>query len=240
MSSRFPAITWRTCRRSSISPRRRKRAFPISSSASAATAPRSPRRAIIAHGEGAIDCVLKGEGEAAMPALLAAVEAGRDPATVPGAVTASRRRAAPGLCPFARRAEPGARPVAPSPQIFHRHPRPLRLDRVFARLPVGLLVLQRLDLLRPQLSAGRHRAGRRGSALDPRARHLHRRRRGLYPRAPRHRDRRGDRPRRHQKALLPRNPRRRAAAQQGGVSAVARGSGSRPCFSASKRSTRRG
>ena len=45
--------------------------------------------AIIAHGEGAIDCVLKGEGEGAMPALLAAVEAGRDPATVAGAVTAS-------------------------------------------------------------------------------------------------------------------------------------------------------
>jgi hopanoid C-3 methylase HpnR len=33
--------------------------------------------------------VLKGEGEAAMPLLLAAVEAGRDPATVPGAVGAA-------------------------------------------------------------------------------------------------------------------------------------------------------
>ena len=45
--------------------------------------------AIIAHGEGAVDCVLKGEGEAAMTLLLAAVEAGRDPAGVPGAVTAA-------------------------------------------------------------------------------------------------------------------------------------------------------
>ncbi len=44
--------------------------------------------AIIAHGAGAIDCVLKGEGEAVMPALLAAVAAGRDPRTVAGAVTA--------------------------------------------------------------------------------------------------------------------------------------------------------
>ncbi|HUC69910.1 MAG TPA: hopanoid C-3 methylase HpnR [Stellaceae bacterium] len=43
--------------------------------------------AIIAHGAGAVDCVLKGEGEAAMPLLLAAVEAGGDPMTVPGAVT---------------------------------------------------------------------------------------------------------------------------------------------------------
>ncbi|MFZ3236126.1 MAG: cobalamin-dependent protein, partial [Stellaceae bacterium] len=45
--------------------------------------------AIIGHGEGAVDCVLKGEGEAAMTLLLAAVEAGRDPAGVPGAVTAA-------------------------------------------------------------------------------------------------------------------------------------------------------
>jgi hopanoid C-3 methylase len=44
--------------------------------------------ALLAHGEGAIDCVLKGEGEAAMPLLLAALEAGGDLAGVPGAVTA--------------------------------------------------------------------------------------------------------------------------------------------------------
>ena len=45
--------------------------------------------AIIAHGEGAIDCVLRGEGEAGMPLLLTAIEAGSDLAAVPGAVTAS-------------------------------------------------------------------------------------------------------------------------------------------------------
>src|SRR5215469_11185227 len=45
--------------------------------------------AIIAHAEGAIDCVLKGEGEASLPLLLAAVEAGADPGGVPGAVTAA-------------------------------------------------------------------------------------------------------------------------------------------------------
>ncbi|MEZ5832521.1 MAG: hopanoid C-3 methylase HpnR [Dongiaceae bacterium] len=46
-------------------------------------------RAILEHGEGAIDCVLKGEGEASIVALLAA---GRDPdalAAVPGIVTAA-------------------------------------------------------------------------------------------------------------------------------------------------------
>jgi hopanoid C-3 methylase HpnR len=45
--------------------------------------------ALIAHGAGAIDCVLKGEGEAGMPLLLQAVEAGGDLALVPGAVTAA-------------------------------------------------------------------------------------------------------------------------------------------------------
>ncbi len=44
--------------------------------------------AVIEHAEGAIDCVLKGEGEAAVPLLLAALETGGDPATVPGAITA--------------------------------------------------------------------------------------------------------------------------------------------------------
>src|SRR5215510_2548268 len=42
---------------------------------------------LIEHGAGAIDCVLKGEGEAAMPLLLDAIEGGRDITAVPGAVT---------------------------------------------------------------------------------------------------------------------------------------------------------
>jgi len=42
---------------------------------------------ILRHAAGAIDCVLKGEGEAGLPPLLAAIAAGQDVATVPGAVT---------------------------------------------------------------------------------------------------------------------------------------------------------
>jgi hopanoid C-3 methylase HpnR len=44
---------------------------------------------LVEHGAGAIDCVLKGEGEAAMPLLLAAIEAGTGAELVPGAVTPS-------------------------------------------------------------------------------------------------------------------------------------------------------
>ena len=42
---------------------------------------------LVEHGAGAIDCVLKGEGEAAMPLLLAAIEAGAGVEAIPGAVT---------------------------------------------------------------------------------------------------------------------------------------------------------
>jgi hopanoid C-3 methylase HpnR len=51
--------------------------------------------ALLEHGAGAIDCALKGEGEAAMPLLLAALEAGSDLGAVPGAVTAAGEGAPP-------------------------------------------------------------------------------------------------------------------------------------------------
>src|SRR5205085_4304754 len=54
-------------------------------------------KAIIEHGEGAIDCVLRGEGEACMPPLLAAIETGADLAAVPGAVTADGEGPPPGF-----------------------------------------------------------------------------------------------------------------------------------------------
>src|SRR5712691_1613403 len=53
--------------------------------------------AIIEHGASAIDCVLKGEGEAGLPLLLAAIEAGSDLAGVPGAVTADGEGPPPGF-----------------------------------------------------------------------------------------------------------------------------------------------
>src|SRR5437016_786763 len=54
-------------------------------------------KAIIGHGEGAIDCVLRGEGEAGFPPLLAAIEAGADLATAPGVVTADGDGPPPGF-----------------------------------------------------------------------------------------------------------------------------------------------
>ena len=58
--------------------------------------------AIIDHSAGAIDCVLKGEGEATIP-LLARGDRNRQPAHHrPRRGDRSRRGAAAGLCPFAR------------------------------------------------------------------------------------------------------------------------------------------
>src|SRR5690349_23409178 len=51
--------------------------------------------AILDHGAGAIDCVLKGEGEAAMPQLISAIASGDPLDTVPGVVSASGEGPAP-------------------------------------------------------------------------------------------------------------------------------------------------
>src|SRR5947207_3463602 len=53
--------------------------------------------AILEHGEGAIDCVLRGEGEACTPPLLATIATGADLAAVPGAVTMDGEGPPPGF-----------------------------------------------------------------------------------------------------------------------------------------------
>ena len=110
--------------------------------------------ALIEHGAGAIDCVLKGEGEAGMPQLLDAIEGGRDVASVPGAVTAAGEGPPPGFVQSLDDLMPARDLLRHRPEIFSRHARSVRLGRVLARLSVGLHLLQRMDLLWPQLSAG--------------------------------------------------------------------------------------
>ena len=104
------------------------------------------------------------------PTLLEAVEHDRGAvSTVPGAVTAEGEGPPPRFVESLDDAAPGPRPPASSPEVLHRRARPLRLDRVRARLPLGLHLLQRLDLLRPQLPHRDARAGRGRGARPHRA-----------------------------------------------------------------------
>ena len=104
---------------------------------------------VLAHADGAIDVVLKGEGETGTPALLAALP-DRAWAEVPGAVTADGAGAA-------RHApHPGRSPASPAPrrppqEVLHRRHGPRRLHRVHPRVSLGLLILQCLDVLRAEL-----------------------------------------------------------------------------------------
>ena len=107
---------------------------------------------LLAHAEGAIDCVVRGEGEGVDPARARGVRRRRRRSRrCPGVVTADGAGPPPLLIPEPRAAHARAPPHRAAPQVLHRRARPVRLDRVHARLPVGLRVLQRLDVLRPQL-----------------------------------------------------------------------------------------
>ena len=85
---------------------------------------------------------------------------------VPGVVTLEAQGPAPVFVQPPRRPAAGARPAAPSPQVLHRPARSVRLDRVQPRLPVGLHLLQRVDLLRPQLPREDARVRRRGDRAE--------------------------------------------------------------------------
>ncbi len=125
-------------------------------------------RDLLDHADGAIDCVLKGECEASVVPLLEAAASGdrRDLLEVPGVIAPEGSGPPAGLRQEPRRPGGRPRPVAASPQVFHRRARPVRLDRVQPGLPLGLLVLQRLDLLRPQLPDQGPRRGRRRAEAD--------------------------------------------------------------------------
>ena len=86
--------------------------------------------------------------------------------------------------------------------------------------PWDCCVLQRVDVLRAQLSQGLAGGGGRGPGAHPRAQRLHRGRRRLHPRRARLRDRRRDRAPADPQAVLPRDALRRAAPQPRGLRAL--------------------
>ncbi len=129
---------------------------------------------MIRQSAGAIDAVLRGEGESGIAPLLAAGRGG-DLARVPGAITATGAGPPPRFVDSLDTLRPARRPAAAPAKVFHRRARSVRFGRVRTRLPMGLHVLQRVDLLRPQLSHCRPRSRGRGGRALARARRVHRR-----------------------------------------------------------------
>ena len=129
----------------------------------------------------------------------------------------ARRGPEPDPAQGPRPAPPRAPPRPATPQVLHRRARSLRVHRVHARLPVGLLVLQRVDLLRAQLPQGLAGGGGGGPRAHPRAQRLHRGRRRLHPGRARLRDRPRDRAPAHPQAVLPGDALRRADQEPGAV-----------------------
>ena len=105
---------------------------------------------VLAQAGGAIDVVLKGEGETGAPALLAAA-ADRALAEVPGAVTREGTGPPPAMAHSLDDHLPARHLGGHRRKYFHWGDGSGCLDRVHPRMPMGLLVLQCLDVLRPQL-----------------------------------------------------------------------------------------
>ena len=154
MSWRFRDITWRTSPKSSTSQRRQRRGFPRFLSWSAGTARRSRQRRRSRTARVPSTACSKARARRGCRCCWRRSRLGRDPATVPGAVTADAEGPAGTVHSLDD--------FAPARNLL-RHRREYFLGTldpcaqrppVLTRLPVGLLVLQCLDILRPQLSAG--------------------------------------------------------------------------------------
>jgi len=88
-------------------------------------------REFLEHAEGAIDCVLKGEGEVSAPLLMTAVEHDRKAITkVPGVMTLDGEGPASPIRREPRQSAARARSAPAPAQVFHRRAGSLRLDRV--------------------------------------------------------------------------------------------------------------
>ena len=115
----------------------------MSSSSWAVTARRSWPAELLEHADGAIDCVLKGEGETSLARLLDAA-AGRDARgllEVPGVVTRDGQGPAPGFIKTLEDILPARDLLRHRRKYFIGVLDPVRLDRVQPRLSLGLLVL---------------------------------------------------------------------------------------------------
>ena len=110
---------------------------------------------ILAHAEGAITCVVRGEGEEVTPSVL---DAAHDPEklhALPGVTSIYGDGPAPRLVHDLNALHPAQDLLAKRRKYFIGVLDPVRFDRVHARLSLGLFVLQRVDILRTELPAAK-------------------------------------------------------------------------------------
>ncbi len=178
--------------------------------------------AILEHGAGAIDCVLTGEGEAGVPLLLAALERGGDVAAVPGAVTAAGAGPPPGFVQDLDALRPARDLLRHRRKYFIGVLDPCASIEFSRGCPWDCAFCSAWTFYGRSYRLRKPGRDPRRARSHRRARHFHRRRCRLHPCRARPGDRRGHRAARHRQEILPRDPRRRAVAQQGGVPLLAR------------------
>ena len=173
--------------------------------------------AMIEHSAGAIDCVVKGEGEATVPLLLAAIEAGTALTAVPGTVTADGAGPQPGFVHSLDEVMPARDLLRHRSKYFVGILDPCASIEFSRGCPWDCSFCSAWTFYGRsyRLVGVEHVVEDLRRIREPG--NLCRRRRGFCPSKPRDGIGPGDRPRRDQKALLSRNPRRRIAAQQGSI-----------------------
>ena len=96
---------------------------------------------LLVHADGAIDCVVRGEGELAATQVLKAFEGSGDVGSVPGVVTADGFGPPPLLLPNPEKHMPARALTRRRREILHRRARSLCVHRIYARVPMGLFFL---------------------------------------------------------------------------------------------------
>src|SRR5437867_3290657 len=175
---------------------------------------------LLAHADGAIDCVVRGEGEVVAPRVLEAFAGGPPLASLPGVVTADGGGAPP-LLVLDLAAHPPARQLARRRRRYFIGELDPCASIEFTRgCPWDCAFCSAWTFYGRSYRMLSARGSGRGPGPHPRAERLHRRRRRLHSPRARARDRGRGRAARHPQALLPRDARRRPAPQPRGLRAL--------------------
>ena len=177
-------------------------------------------REILAHADGAIDCVIKGEGEEIASRILAAWADKQELGTLPGVVTTTGEGPPPRMIETLDDTLPARDLVKKRHKYFIGVLDPCASVEFSRGCPWNCTFCSAWTFYGRSYRKVSAERGRRRPGAGARVRRVHRRRRGLHPCRARPRHRRRDREARHPQAVLPGDPLRRPAQEQGGLRAL--------------------